>query len=361
MNTDISGSTTLQKVPWPWKDHHQEILPQCILPLDQYSYKGSSGRIVIIGGSDLYTGAPYYAATAALQTGADLVTIFTAAEAAVPLKCYSPELMVQAVYQAQVWNDVVNKQWTIDDVNDDLLAQYPEVQRQVQRMIDTVTENIHRYHCLIVGPGLGKCPLVGHATGQILKFVRQRCPTMPVVLDADALWCLSTSRELWQEAVVRDNAQIILTPNRMEYQRFLGNNSNNNESEADWGRAATIIQKGREDCIRVGFHHHDNDTDSVQQPPILVVEPGGMKRSGGIGDVLAGTTGTFAAWQYILQQKEAQSSLSSWIPAAWTACHLVKRATHVAWRDKKRAMTAPDILDRLGAVFDEMIGQEYNS
>ena len=67
-------------------------------PLVSTSHKGSNGRIVIIGGSEKYCGAPYYAATAALRVGVDLVTVLCAQEASIPIKCYSPELIVQGIY-----------------------------------------------------------------------------------------------------------------------------------------------------------------------------------------------------------------------------------------------------------------------
>jgi ATP-dependent NAD(P)H-hydrate dehydratase len=54
-----------------------------------------------------YTGAPYYAAMAALKTGADLAFCFCAHEAAVPIKCYSPELLVAPVYSATEFDGVV--------------------------------------------------------------------------------------------------------------------------------------------------------------------------------------------------------------------------------------------------------------
>jgi ATP-dependent NAD(P)H-hydrate dehydratase len=38
--------------------------------------KGDNGRIAVIGGSALYTGAPYFAAMAALKSGAELATVF---------------------------------------------------------------------------------------------------------------------------------------------------------------------------------------------------------------------------------------------------------------------------------------------
>ena len=57
-------------------------------PLTSKSHKGSHGRIAIFGGSEKYTGAPYYAAQSALNVGVDLVTIFCAKEASIPIKCY---------------------------------------------------------------------------------------------------------------------------------------------------------------------------------------------------------------------------------------------------------------------------------
>lgn len=43
-------------------------------------------------------GAPYYAGAAALKMGADLAFVFCATEACVPIKSYSPELMVTSFY-----------------------------------------------------------------------------------------------------------------------------------------------------------------------------------------------------------------------------------------------------------------------
>ena len=61
-------------------------------------HKGEKGRIGVVGGCQLYTGAPYYAAISALRAGAELSTVFTSESAAIPIKCYSPELMVVPKY-----------------------------------------------------------------------------------------------------------------------------------------------------------------------------------------------------------------------------------------------------------------------
>ena len=59
--------------------------------LTKSNYKGQMGRIGILGGSEEYTGAPYYAGKASLLLGADLSFIFCAETATIPIKSYSPE------------------------------------------------------------------------------------------------------------------------------------------------------------------------------------------------------------------------------------------------------------------------------
>ena len=46
-----------------------------------------------------FTGAPYFAAMASLRTGSDLAFIYCHESAAIPIKSYSPELIVTSVFQ----------------------------------------------------------------------------------------------------------------------------------------------------------------------------------------------------------------------------------------------------------------------
>lgn len=87
-----------------------ELLDSCILPLASNAHKGSSGRIGVLGGSERYTGAPYYAGMAALHVGSDLAFVFCAQEAALAIKSYSPELMVAPVYSSREFNEHADKQ-----------------------------------------------------------------------------------------------------------------------------------------------------------------------------------------------------------------------------------------------------------
>jgi hypothetical protein len=89
------------------EDHQHHAITRCVLPLSADSHKGSSGRVGVLGGSARYTGAPYYAAMAALKAGSDLAFVFCAQEASLPIKCYSPELMVAPVYSAADFDRLV--------------------------------------------------------------------------------------------------------------------------------------------------------------------------------------------------------------------------------------------------------------
>ena len=90
-----------------WNEGQENAIAKCVVPLSETSHKGSSGRVGVLGGSLRYTGAPYYAAMASLKAGADLAFVFCAKEAAIPIKCYSPELMVQPVYSAEEFDALV--------------------------------------------------------------------------------------------------------------------------------------------------------------------------------------------------------------------------------------------------------------
>ena len=87
-----------------------------IPPLLNTAHKGSMGRIGVVGGSMDYTGAPFYSAMSALKFGADLSWVFCSQSSAIPIKSYSPELMVKPYYDdkllsysdEQLENEVTN-------------------------------------------------------------------------------------------------------------------------------------------------------------------------------------------------------------------------------------------------------------
>jgi ATP-dependent NAD(P)H-hydrate dehydratase len=76
--------------------------------------KGNNGCIGVIGGSIEYTGAPFYSAISSLKSGCDLAHVFCHKDASIPIKSYSPELIVHPSFDDDITNDnliIKTKRW----------------------------------------------------------------------------------------------------------------------------------------------------------------------------------------------------------------------------------------------------------
>ena len=62
---------------------------------DKNSHKGDNGRVLVVGGSIDYVGAPYFAAMAALRSGVDLVTVAAPEKVAWTINSLSPDLITK--------------------------------------------------------------------------------------------------------------------------------------------------------------------------------------------------------------------------------------------------------------------------
>lgn len=128
---------TVHSLAW---DAISSIASKIVPPLTSKSYKGQMGKVGVLGGSRDYTGAPFYAASAALKFGADLSYVYCAEEAAIPIKSYSPELMVTPFYSATSHMD-----------------------REI------VPSAFSRMNTLVIGPGLGRDPQVSERVEYIIR------------------------------------------------------------------------------------------------------------------------------------------------------------------------------------------------
>ena len=208
------------------------------------------------------------------------------------------------------------------------------ISRLVNKMVDKVVSGMDRLHVLVIGPGLGRCPLVLKATAKIIKTAMNR--QLPLILDADGLFLLTLKEN---ENLLQGYDRVILTPNVVERKRLAPLIDDNDDFPL---RKAVIVEKGPIDIISLG------GTDKFYE----CTEEGGLKRSGGLGDILSGTIGTLAAWNAIQDHSTTQD-----LPlACWTACCFTKRATRLAYDEQKRSMTAPDVLSALGSAVNDMTG-----
>jgi ATP-dependent NAD(P)H-hydrate dehydratase len=152
---------------------------------------------------------------------------------------------------------------------------------------------LDRLHVLVIGPGLGRDPLMQDTCARVIRAARDK--GMPMVLDADALQIVQRDPDL-----VRGYGLAVLTPNVVEFGRLtsaLGVDAEVGAAAQQHGETAKvealaralggvmIVQKGAKDHLSDG------------RTTFTVDLAGGRKRSGGQGDTLTGSIATFLGWR----------------------------------------------------------------
>lgn len=256
-------------------------------------HKGDFGKLLVIGGSIPYTGAPAMTALAAVRSGAGLVYL------GVPSDIYEIEAIKNQ--EAMVFP----------------LAS-GEKGRVSRRAWDSIAERLSVCDVCVIGPGMGR----GEDTRAVTEMVLQKTQ-IPVVADADALWAIAQDVRMLDKASV----PVILTPHEGEFSRLLGHPVMDRLGEslafAKAHRCVVVLKGHRTIC-------------AFPDGKAYIIDAGnpGMAK-GGSGDVLAGTIGA------MLGQLNCRRAIV-------TACWLHARAGDMACdRFGEYAMKAGDIIDAL--------------
>lgn len=192
--------------------------------LTERTHKGQAGKIGVLGGSFEYTGAPFFAAMAALKLGADLSHIFCDEHAAAPIKSYSPELIVHGCLKSGAA---------------DAAAQAAEVTRWFPALT-----------ALVVGPGLGRDPTLQKVAQIVVEEALKI--QLPIVLDADGMRLIHDLPTL-----LHGQSWVVLTPNVAEYRRLL------EATLPDWQPVDTVGQGSVTEDAAAG----NNSSPTPPYPP----------------------------------------------------------------------------------------------
>jgi len=218
------------------------------------SHKGDFGRLLIVGGSETYSGAPMLSALAALRAGVDLAYIAAPRETAYAISSFSPDLITLKLDGEHLSGD-------------DLPV--------IRRVLEGAT-------AMIIGPGLGLHRETVDAVSLLIKEAERL--RIPVLLDADGLKAFAESKR-------RLETPAVLTPHAGEYRVLTGSilpDDIDERAEAVRRAAqdldAVILLKGHVDVISDGYRIKLNFTGN----PGMTV--------GGTGDVLSGIVGAFLSW-----------------------------------------------------------------
>lgn len=216
---------------------------------DFNAHKGANGRLLIVGGSKEYSGAPAMAGMSALSAGADLVTIICPESAASSIKSYSPDLIVKGL--------------SGDYINPD--------------MIEIILKHSQNVDCVLVGCGAGE----ESTTREALNILVEKLIGInkSLVMDADAL-------KLVDKDLVENYEDLVITPHMGEFKSFFKEESpvilfDIKEKISAFHSLSqqikgTVLLKGKYDFMFNGEKFRLNKTGS----PGMTV--------GGTGDCLAG-------------------------------------------------------------------------
>jgi len=257
------------------------------------AHKGDFGHLLIVAGSEGYTGAPVLCAHAAARTGVGLVTL------AVPRGIYP---IVAANCPAEV------------------MPQPVDCER-----LDAAF--VSKFDAVAMGPGLGQRPEVQK---MVFKLMAGKAP--PMVIDADALNVLAENTG----ALKKSKAPLVLTPHPGEMGRLIEKSAKDVQANR-WEIAKNFAQKHRVVTVLKGAG--TVVTDKSGRLWINCTGNAGMAR-GGMGDALTGMVGAFLA-----------QGLSA-LDAARAGTFLHGRAGDIAAeRVGARAMLATDLIASLGDAF----------
>lgn len=233
-------------------------------------HKGNFGRVLIVGGSDRFRGAPTLAAIAAIGSGAGLTTVASVKSAVAVAATATPSATFLPLPS--------NADGCVDADADDLIE---------RAAADVV----------LIGPGLGRSD-----TSDALA-VGLACADVPKVIDADGLNALADRPEVLDE-LGRDS---VLTPHPGELARLTGLDSAPDGTErlsTAQGLAtrtgATVISKGSPTFV------------CTADLAWILARPNPLLATAGTGDVLAGTLGGLLAQG---AHPPAAATLAVWLQA----------------------------------------------
>lgn len=334
---------------------------RAIMPeLTAATHKGQAGKLLVVGGSPVYTGAPYFAAISALRVGLEWAAVLTVPEAAGPIKGYSPELMV-----------------------------HPTLRRDFS--LAEASALISRMDCVVIGNGLGLDEEILGATAKCFSALRSK--GLPVVVDGDGVTLVSRQLDL-----IKNYPRAIITPNAMEFRRlweaaFKGTAAPHFDLEFDQEskrrlKAAEMTGAEAKESAAAGFvsfelsHPLVRDTAAlakelgvtiVRKGPcdvisdgsvaILTAFPAAYKRCAGQGDVLAGSIAAFYTWASRAKPQgggttSAENAISSSVLACFGGCLMTRLAARHAFEVKGRGLLASDMIESLVPVGSKLFPEK---
>ncbi len=229
---------------------------------DAFSHKGMNGKVLVIGGSTTYHGAPIMAINAANNVIASLRVGAGYAVACLPRKvAYAARVLTANIIVKEFSGDML----TLAD----------------SKMLK---EEIKRTDALIIGPGLGREEETLKTIAELVDFSSQI--GKKVIADADACYAAHMMKNL--------SKNVLFTPHDKEFEGMLGKAPEKESEEALIARAKAAIKGAKELNAMILLKGHNTIITDGKKLKINRSKSAALATMG-TGDVLAGIIGGYAA------------------------------------------------------------------
>ncbi len=255
---------------------------------NSWVHKGDFGYVLIVSGSEVYSGSPVFNAMAALRAGADLVNVVGHRRAMDIAATFTPDIITHPL-------------------DGELSVKH----------VKTIIDLAKNFNSLIIGGGLKR-------NEETFKAVREiiRNTNLPIVIDAEAIRAIAKDKKIFK------GKNAIITPHSEEFRILTGESvtadmEDRKAKTLKWAKVlgATILLKGHTDVISDGKKIVLNKTGS----PYMT--------KGGFGDTLSGICGALLARRI------------KPFAAATAAAYINGRAGELAVKEYGEGVLASDIFD----------------
>lgn len=296
-----------------WTLADRVAVADAVPPIKWSAYKGTRGQLAIIGGHQGMSGAVTLASQAALRSGIGLVHVLVQDASVLPLQISVPQAIAHA------WSNPAAR------------------------------EMLCGMNAIAIGPGFGR----GEDSRAQLRALLSDMPTVPLVLDADALTLIGDDSQ--QLASLTAERTVVCTPHVGEFARLRGRPVASNfadrvaQAQEYANRTGVVLLlKGTPTVVATPVALFETmDASMLGVSPLLVARGTPVLATGGSGDMLTGIVGTLLA-----QGVPGPAAAAS---AAWVHGRSAEVATTIA--GSVRGVTLEHVLAAMTRAWRELLNR----
>lgn len=342
---------------YKWKEielfevNFKDIIINEVLPkLSPLRKKYSNGMCSFIGSSEVYTGGLFIAAIAAMKAGSDQSHIFGHSASIIPLKSYSPEMIVHDSFSSTIDRNKIIKEakWlkcmnTVnigtclgrDEYVPELLDLYISESSKIEGLIHLIDADALYY--FTSADLITRTKLLNLLKSTICIFTpnyKEFKHLYSTIVSIENEYQLSSEEELTLEEIeyeyYKDHSECkpitVYESTKIDKSLFFYR-----EVAVARSLGHVILRKGMVDIITDGTTTY------------LVCNISSSKRCGGIGDILIGAASAFTSMSKNNQNQPTEKSLLSVVAAS---SYYVKFLAKLAYERNGLSMTSTDIIQQ---------------